>query len=89
MKYSLILAALATSAAASSPEAWDTWRQEVATTCLAALPDGQIAAIQVNPWGSESYGAAILDLPSGERLVCIFDKRSKAAELTAPFAPAD
>ena len=46
----------------------------------------------MNPFGSESYGAAMIitTLPDGagaDRFVCIYDKQAKTAEITAPFAP--
>ncbi|TRW95772.1 hypothetical protein FNJ84_15455 [Paracoccus sp. M683] len=92
----LILAALigchATAPAfASSEEAWETFRAEVEAACTALAPETGETVIEVNPFGSESYGAALLitTLPDGgaDRYVCIYDKQAKTAELTAPFAP--
>ena len=50
----------------------------------------QGAAVEVSPFGSESYGAAIVtSITDGvlARQVCIFDKQSHKAELAAPFLP--
>lgn len=77
---------------ASSDEAWEEFRAEVETACTALVPDeGGETVIEVNPFGSESYGAALLitTLPDGaaDRYVCIYDKEAKTAEITAPFLP--
>lgn len=84
--------AVASPASAATDEAWATFREEVRVAC-AALTGGEGAAtVEVNPFGSESYGAALVTIVAdgaAERHVCIFDKRSGAAELTAPFAAPD
>ena len=53
-----------------------------------AEPADDEVAVEVSPFGSESYGAAVVTL-TGEagtdRAVCIVDKATKAAELTAPW----
>ena len=77
---------------ASSDEAWEEFRAEVETACTALVPDeGGETVIEVNPFGSESYGAALLitTFPDGaaDRYVCIYDKEAKTAEATAPFLP--
>lgn len=85
----------ATPGLASSPEAWDEFRAEVDAACTAlaqaeAGPD-VIPVIDVNPFGSASYGAALVTMPLGDIgsdvMICIFDKSTKTAELTAPFSP--
>lgn len=80
-------------ALASSEDAWQEFRAKVEESCAALAPTDGKTVIEVNPFGSESYGAALLitSYPDGEaeRFVCIFDKVSGATELTAPFpAPA-
>lgn len=76
----------------STEEAWQEFRQAVASECgeLVASAYGRPAHIEVNPFGSESYGAALVRVEDGagqiERLICIFDKKAGSAELTAPFA---
>ncbi|MDS9467558.1 hypothetical protein RGQ15_08215 [Paracoccus sp. MBLB3053] len=85
----LLLALMTTSATASSEAAWEAFRADVETACAALAPADGETAIEVNPFGSENYGAALLitALPDGtaDRYVCIYDKREKTAELTAPF----
>ena len=88
----LAAAALAAplAATASSEEAWEEFRAEVRDACEAAAdrPEGAEIRVEVNPFGSESYGAAIVTVTqeAGEdRMVCIFDKETKSAEITAPF----
>ncbi|WP_295043862.1 hypothetical protein [uncultured Paracoccus sp.] len=100
MKQRLIATALVilpTVAAASSEEAWDEFRASVETACLALVetPDSATVTIEVNPFGSESYGAALVTATydsGADRMICIFDKQAETAEITAPFtdaAPAD
>jgi len=92
MRLPILLAVLAASPAyASSEEAWEQFRADVEAACTALAPTEGETAIEVNPFGSESYGAALLitTLPDGgaDRYVCIYDKKAGKAELTAPFTP--
>ncbi len=95
MKQRLIAAALAVlpvPGLASTEDAWDAFRASVETACLALVdaPDAKVA-VQVNPFGSESYGAALVDVAHAagtDRMICIFDKKTGAAEITAPFTDA-
>ena len=92
MRILIAVAVLAASPAwSSSEEAWEAFRADVLAKCQALVPGAEAASVEVNPFGSESYGAAMVTIPgpSGdERSVCIYDKRSQTAELTAPFATA-
>lgn len=87
----LLASLLATPALAATPEAWDEFRADVAAKCGALAPEGAAATVEVNPFGSERFGAAIVTVQADggvvERMVCIYDKQSRTAELTAPFAP--
>ena len=88
----LLLILAASPAFASSEGAWDEFRAKVEDACAALAPDeGSETVIEVNPFGSESYGAALLITShadgSADRYVCIYDKRAGTAELTAPFTP--
>ncbi|MEH6678027.1 hypothetical protein [Phenylobacterium sp.] len=70
-------------AGASSPDAWAEFRAEVRAKCLAqgqaqGMGDPEVV---VHPFGSESYGIAVLREGDDKR-ICIFDKRTKAVELT-------
>lgn len=89
MRTLIALVVLASPALASSEDAWDAFRADVLAKCQSLVPPGVTATVEVNPFGSERFGAAIVTTrgPAGdERAVCIYDKRSQAAELTAPFA---
>ncbi|WP_255469800.1 hypothetical protein [Paracoccus sp. FO-3] len=87
----LMLILSASPALASSEEAWEQFRKDVESACTALAPEAGETAIEVNPFGSESYGAALLitTLADGgvDRYVCIYDKQAGTAELTAPFTP--
>lgn len=92
----LTLAALAASPSlASSDEAWAAFRTAVEAACtpLAQAPADARVAVEVNPFGSESYGAALVTVTladgSADRMVCIYDKTAKTAEMTAPFTDSD
>ena len=97
MRLPILLIALAASPAvalpalASSDEAWTQFRADVEKACTALAPTEGETAIEINPFGSEHYGAALLitTLPDGgaDRYVCIYDKKAQTAELTAPFTP--
>jgi hypothetical protein len=71
---------------ASSGDAWAEFAAEVETACLAAtaeiVPKGTAV---VDPFGSESYGLAVVTgaTPSGPpvSIICVFDKASKAVEI--------
>jgi hypothetical protein len=91
-----LIAALAlstTPALASSEDAWKAFRENVRNACGKAVA-GRLkdAKIDVDPFGSESYGVAIArgvstDAKAPRAIVCIYDKRSKAAEASGEFAP--
>ena len=79
-------------AQASSGDAWEEFQQDVQKACLAAA-DGVllVGSIQVDPYGSESYGFAVMvgiePGTSNELLVaCAYDKRSQAAEVSGYFS---
>ncbi|MFD1882812.1 hypothetical protein [Paracoccus pacificus] len=82
-----------TPALASSDDAWAAFQAEVDQACRDLVQDPGDIAIEVNPFGSENFGAAIVTLTPQEgdpdRMICIYDKKEKKAELTAPFAPVE
>lgn len=92
-----LLLAQAPAALASTDEAWAEFRADVEAKCRAAQAQSGSAgetAIEVNPVGSERFGAAILtttlaDGASQERSICIYDKAARTVELTAPFDAPD
>ena len=75
---------------ADGDASWEAFRQDVSAACLALVQGPGERWVEVNPFGSESYGVALVDLvaPAGtDRMVCIYDKVTKKAELTGPFLP--
>jgi hypothetical protein len=85
-----LLLLAASPALADSPDAWEDFRKEVAAACAALVTDPGTVTTEVNPFGSASYGAAIVTVTADygtDRMICIFDKSSREAELTAPFTP--
>jgi len=79
---------LAAPALASSDEAWNDFRKDVEETCKALVQDPGEITVEVNPFGSESYGAAIVTVSAEagtDRMVCIYAKETGKAELTSPF----
>lgn len=83
---------LTTSASASSDDAWEEFRAEVETSCRSAAGDIlETPEIVVDPFGSESYGIAVLvgverggdDVPRS--VVCVFDKASRSAQIGTPL----
>ncbi len=86
--YALVLSILAGPALASPGDAWDQFRADVGAACLALVQGPGTAKVEVNPFGSDSYGVAVVTLSSGagtDRMICVYDKASKKAELSAPF----
>jgi hypothetical protein len=74
---------------AASPEAWQEFRIDVERACLALAVSLDRPKVIVNPFGTESYGVAMLiDAQSGgsnETYACVYEKRTKRAELSGPF----
>ncbi len=88
-----IVTALATPAAASSDEAWAAFQDEVSAACLeAAAPQFASATARVDPYGSESYGLALV---SGKAkgadaeiaVICVYDKQAKTVEVGGELPP--
>ncbi|WP_077962904.1 hypothetical protein [Ensifer adhaerens] len=83
---------VASSAAASSGDAWETFRAEVSQTCLAAASSLEKASAVVDPFGSESFGLAlVIGTPKGSDTavtqICVFDKQKKTVELGGELTP--
>ena len=74
-------------AAASSDDAWEAFRTEVATACLAAAePLFEAPVVRVDPFGSESYGLALVEGkakgPDADiASICVYDKATRAVEI--------
>ena len=66
------------------------FRAEVDAACRALVQDQGEVAVEVNPFGSESFGAALVTLTAEagtDRMVCVYYKATRTAEITAPFTP--
>ncbi|SMO62106.1 hypothetical protein [Paracoccus laeviglucosivorans] len=89
----LVLLLSASPVLASSDDAWAQFQTDVETACTALAPEAGETTIEVNPFGSETYGAAIVTTTyeggGADRSICIYDKHSKKAEMTAAFTPVD
>lgn len=94
MRALILLALLATPilvdrAAASSDEAWDQFRLDVDAACRALVTEEGVIAVEVDPFGSEHFGTALVTV-SGEvvsRYICVYDKATKTAELSSGLPP--
>ena len=77
-------------ASGSSADAWQTFRDQVRSTCLAQVPFLKDPAIHVEPFGTEHHGVALLTGAEeqgqpAEVRVCIYDKAAKTAEVSGPL----
>ncbi|MDQ0133213.1 hypothetical protein J2T08_001114 [Neorhizobium galegae] len=82
-----LIASGATAAHASSDDAWSSFQAEVAKACVTAakglIENGKAL---VDPFGSQSYGLAVV---SGKAVgakvtistICAFDKKTRKAEI--------
>jgi hypothetical protein len=83
-----VIGMVAGPALASSDEAWVRFRTDVGSACLALVTGPGAVTVEVNPFGSESYGVAVVTVRSAggrDRMVCVYDKARKVAELSAAF----
>ena len=87
----LALMPIAQNAQASSPDAWEEFQQNVEKSCLRAA-EGMISVkrIQVDPYGSETYGFAVLfgteiGTETEVLIACAYDKAAETAEISSPF----
>jgi hypothetical protein len=84
---------LTAGARASTPDAWEEFRGDVRSKCLERLTAQDTAAlkdIRVAPFGSESFGFAlmtVIDKQTNEEksVVCAYGKAGKTAEISEPF----
>lgn len=83
----LLVLSVASPALASSDDAWKAFADDVAAKCT-VLAEGRIEQpkVVVDPFGTESYGVAIL---TGKAVgadatvssICVYDKKSQTAEI--------
>lgn len=71
-------------AQASSGDAWDEFRANVAESCRSALNLDPDAEILVEAFGSESFGFAVAEGEEGP-MVCVYDKQTGATEIGTQF----
>ena len=78
---------LAVPAHAASDDAWEAFRSDVETACLAAAESlFEVPQVRVDPFGSESYGLALVTgkargADAEIAAICVFDKQTKAVEI--------
>jgi hypothetical protein len=71
----------------ATPEAWQAFRAEVASACVLAAGDELVnPVVTVDPFGSDSYGLAVLCGPAAHDgkivyRICVLDKRTRHVEL--------
>jgi len=76
---------------ASSDDAWKEFQQDVKKACIrAASANMKVKAFKVDPFGSETYGYAIINgfekgNKTEQRVVCVYDKKSKKVEISGFF----
>ncbi|QLF93179.1 hypothetical protein HW090_08235 [Pseudomonas sp. ABC1] len=84
------------SAFSSSDDAWDEFRRDVELKCLeasrAGTPSMNIKEIQVDPFGSDNFGFALVKFedrnePGTRFIACTYDKETNSAETSSPFHP--
>ena len=86
-----IILCAAGSAYGASGDAWEEFRAEVKAGCLAAAaPLLSNTTVEVDPFGSESYGFAIVtgETPAGTTAsaICVMNKQSRAFEIGGELA---
>lgn len=89
---SFLMPCLSAVSYASTDDAWAEFRADVKTACEELSPADGTVLVEVDPFGSESYGTAIVyhQTDAGlDRYVCIYDKKTKQAELTGALPPAN
>jgi hypothetical protein len=84
-------ALVSASALASSPSAWIDFQKKVTAKCLAEMKNrnriekSEKVSIQTSPYGSESYGSALIIYSSTNwsvQKICIYDKKKQTVELS-------
>lgn len=79
------LFAISPGAQAASEESWEEFRETVASACTVIANDVMdVETIRVDPFGSKSYGIAIVS-GGGEERVCVYHKAADVAEIGEPI----
>lgn len=80
-------------ACASSDDAWEAFRKDVADQCLKAAADLFAApSATVDPFGSENYGLALIrgkakGADNEIAAICVYDKKTKKVEIGGELPP--
>lgn len=91
LAYSLLTLMSAHAVQAASADAWEEFQQEVELACREAAKGViEVQTIQVDPYGSESYGFAVMvgdevGAPTLRLVACAYDKASQLAEVSGTF----
>jgi hypothetical protein len=92
-----LVLAVVQAAAASSDDAWASFRTDVSHACTVEAKKHYTGpVVVVDPYGSTSYGVALIYArlagakgatppPGLATVVCIYDKKTKKAELSGEF----
>ena len=88
-----MIAATALPATASSDAAWEEFRARMKSECQ-TLAEAELndVSVRVDPFGSESYGMALVTGHQGEtpvQRICVMDKQSRKVELGGELAEAN
>ena len=91
-----VAGAVAGPALAASDDAWEAFRADVSTKCLAAAePLFETAEATVDPFGSASYGLALVTGPAKGATettisaICVYDKQAKTVEIGGELPTAE
>lgn len=89
----LVLIKASSPATASSPDSWAAFSSQVEHACLEAAAERLSApSATVDPFGSESYGLAVVTGKDADGstagIICVFDKRTGAVETGGEIVPA-
>ena len=82
-----MIGATLTPALASSGDAWAQFQKDVEAACLeAAAANFEDASARVDPFGSESYGLALVTgkakgADAEIAAICVYDKQAKTVEI--------
>jgi ABC-type amino acid transport substrate-binding protein len=80
-------------ACAASDDAWEAFRKDVADKCLEAATDLFAAPVAtVDPFGSQSYGLALIrgkakGADADIAAICVYDKKTQQVEIGGELPP--
>ena len=88
-----IVLSTSTAAHASSPAAWEEFRNNVKTKCKSEAAKHNLKKVSaiVDPFGSEQFGFAFItgvngqDMKTSYTYICVFDKQKETVELSGEW----